>query len=168
MRHQRHCFPDLPLFPAQLIEARRMGLFVHCQVVSVFSVNLLLLHRWQPVQIPWHQSSSQSVITLSGLLQVVTVKQAAEVRSWLLQFQSHHKGGERVLDHLSLCYLPLCLNFNLNWGCLVAKWLKHWTADPGVPGSSPTISNRDFFFTQESTQLCPKKSEQVWSSGVST
>ena len=30
------------------------------------------------------------------------------------------------------------------WGCLVAKWLKRWTADPGVPGSSPTIATGVF------------------------
>ena len=30
-------------------------------------------------------------------------------------------------------------------GCLVAKWLKRWTADPGVPGSSPTIATGIFF-----------------------
>ena len=25
-------------------------------------------------------------------------------------------------------------------GCLVARWIKRWTTDPGVPGSSPTIA----------------------------
>ena len=30
-------------------------------------------------------------------------------------------------------------------GCLVAKWLKRWTTDPGVPGSSPTIATGIFF-----------------------
>ena len=31
-------------------------------------------------------------------------------------------------------------------GCLVAKWLKRWTTDPEVPGSSPTqIATRIFF-----------------------
>ena len=41
------------------------------------------------------------------------------------------------------------------WGFLVAKWLKHWTADPEVPGSNPTIATV-IFFTYEFSQLRPK------------
>jgi len=46
-------------------------------------------------------------------------------------------GGD-VKPSVPGCWLVLALS------CLVAKWLKCWTADQEVPGSGPT-GNRDFF-----------------------
>ena len=59
-----------------------------------------------------------------------------------------------------ICCYPDKPYVKTNEGCLVAKWLKHWTADLEVSGSSPTREQGSFI--QESTQLCPKY-EQVYS-----